>query len=163
MQDLLNKRVAALGSWVINGANTVSYDFGVPVEILRVILVYTTGNTTAKNTVTAQRRPVAGTAASQVTLGTFDTTVTTAAGAIDYLDVGIAKTATTATTSGASGISTINYGEDKWTIEPGQDFALVSDGGGTAGVCDVFVEYVYKPWGNRGIGAGTITKLTQAT
>lgn len=160
MHDLLNKRIKEVGTWTINGANTVSWDPGHTVEVTRIILVYTTGNTTAKNTVTAQRRPVSGAASAQVTLGTFDTTVTTAAGDVDSLPVGIDIAA--AAPSPDDG-SIVAVARTKWTIYPGQDFALVSDGGGTAGVCNVFIEYVSYPWGNAEGAAGVLRTLTQAT
>lgn len=158
MHDQLNRRVHPAGSLVINGANTITWDPGFPVKIVRVVLVYTTGNTTPGNGVTAQRRPVAGAAANQVTLGTFVTTATTAAGDVDYLDVGIDVAQATGVDN-----SKVNVARIDWIIYPGQDFALVSDGAGAAGVCDVYIEYVLLPWGNRTGGAGVIKKLTQAT
>ncbi len=158
MHDNLNKRVASLGTYTPSGANTIAWDPGVPVEITRLIFVWTTANSGATNGITAQRRPIAGTAANQVTLGTFELPLAAAiaAGVVSYLDVGIDNAAT----DPGDG-SVLEVARDHWTINPGQDFALVSDGDGTAGVCDVYVEYVSKPFAGTEIeDAIALTQLT---
>ncbi len=162
-------RTADLGSLTINGNNTVAFAPIKPAAVKRVTFRYTTGNTTATNGITIQRRPIAGVAANQVSLFTFETTETTAAGDIDYADLAVANAAGTSHTSQTSSIgSQLSYAADDENfpiIWPGQDLAIVSDGDGTAGVCVVGVEYFELPFDETAIEAeiNAIVKLTTAS
>lgn len=169
MNDLLHTRIADLGAWTISGANTVAFAPGTKIQAKRLILRYTTGNTTATNGVTVQRRPIAGVASNQETLFTFETTATTAAGDIDYADLGDATQSDSAI-SGAPGIggqsTNTPDAENYPVIFPGEDIAFVSDGDGTAGVVNAYVEYLELPFNEEEIENGTdndIVKLTTAS
>lgn len=155
MTPFLQTRVADLGSWTINGANTVAFAPGVPIRAKRLILRYTTGNTTNTNGVTVQRRPVAGVASNQVSLFTFETTQTTAAGDLDVAFLGVPRVAGTAHDSQNGGIGQeLAFAADDENlpvIYPGQDIAFVSDGDGTAGVCNAYLEYLELPWNTEQI------------
>lgn len=158
MLNNLKKLVAALGTYTPSGANTITWNPGIPVEIVRLIFVWTTANSAATSGITAQRRPVAGAAANQETLGTFELPLAAAiaAGVVSYLDVGFDVAQAVAVDG-----SLVDVARVHWTINPGQDFALVSDGDGTAGVCDVFVEYVPKPFAGEEIeDALALTQLS---
>lgn len=152
----LIKQVFDLGSWTINGTNTVAFAPGVPVRIQRVILRYTTGNTTLGNGVTVQRRPIAGVAANQTSLFTFTTTAATAAGDVDFANLSDLDDDGTAIT-GAPGLSGQTYysenAENYPVIYPGQDIAFVSGGQGTAGVCNAYVEAIVLPFNEPEIEA----------
>jgi hypothetical protein len=164
MNDYLQKRVKELGTWTLSGVSTIAWDPGFPAMILRLVFVYTTANSVAANIITAQRRPIAGVAANQVVLGVFPTTAVAPQGSVDHLEVGfpVASVTTPGVTSLGGGPSSIAFSaQNPWTINPGQDFALVSAAGGTAGVVDAYVEYVHYPWGNAGQGAGAINQLKQ--
>ncbi len=137
--DYVTKKVAALGTYTVSDPVTIAWAPGKSAKILRLIFVFTTANTTAKNVLTMQRRPVAGAAANQVSLGTFELPAVAALGAVYYFDyarpLGTAQTVT-------DGSLVLDASPYEAQILPGQDFAIVSDGGGTAGVCNVYVEYL---------------------
>lgn len=161
----LIKQVFDLGSWTINGTNTVALAPGVPIRVQRLILRYTTGNTTLGNIVTVQRRPIAGVASNQVSLFTVTTTATTAAGDVDFVDLSALDEDGTAI-SGAPGLGGQTYysenDENYPVIYPGQDIAFVSGGQGTAGVVNAYVEGILLPFNEAEIEAAinSVVKLT---
>ncbi len=161
-------QIADLGSLTINGNNTVAFAPGRPAAVKRVIFRYTTGNTTATNGITIQRRPIAGVASNQVSLFTFETTETTAAGDIDFAVLAVANPAGVAHTSQSSSMTTgsqLSFSaedENFPVIWPGQDLAIVSDGDGTAGVCNVYVEYYELPF-NEDANEAQIAAIVQLT
>ena len=150
MHDLLNLRYAALGAWTINGVNNLFYQPGTKIRAKRLILDYTTGNTTLGNVVTFKRRPLAGVAANEVTLFAGTTTITTVAGDIDYLDLGVPSPAGVAIAGSASGSpagsSFVAGAENYPIIWPWQDIGFYSGGEGTAGVCNAWLEYEELPF-----------------
>lgn len=144
MNDFMHTKVKDLGSFTINGANTIAFAPGEAVNIKRIIFAFTTAHTTPAPTLTMQRRPIAGTAANEVSLGTFALAAAMAAGSVYYFDLArpLVTTGTVSTIDGSLGYTAE---PDMPQILPGQDFAIVSDGGGNAGVCNVFVEYINQP------------------
>ncbi len=167
--DLLQTRVFDMGAWTINGANNLFFDPGTKIRAKRLILSYTTGNTTAPNVVTVKRRPLAGVAANEVSLFSFPTTTTTDAGDIDYVDLANPSVAGSSVAGSAAGspASTVYTADDENypIIWPGQDIGFYSDGAGTAGVVSAFLEYEELPFvaAEVDIGIGTTLDVRKLT
>lgn len=138
----VTKKVHSLGTYTPSGANTIAFAPGKSIRATRVILVYTTAHTTPGSTLTVQRRPIAGTAANQVTLGTWLTPAAISAGAVIYLDLEDTVGQPSSVTGLGGNTDYVYEGsEGARAILAGQDLAIVSDGGGDAGVANVYVEY----------------------
>lgn len=102
----------------------------VPVKLVRVVVVVTTGVTVAAETITVQRRPIAGTAANQVTLGAFTVPIAAAGSVFYFEDFDLAE------------------------INPGEDLTVASSGASTAGAAHIGVELIEDPFvGSRVAGA----------
>jgi hypothetical protein len=151
------RKTIDLGTYTINGANTIAFAPGQPIDIMRIILVYTTANSGAGNVLALQRRPVAGTAANQEALGTVTTTAAIAAGQVEYIDVGKPIDLDGSVQSDGSVLH--EAGDGVFQINPGQDFAIVSGGEGTAGVVTVYLEVLEQPFtGDRVEDATELTR-----
>jgi hypothetical protein len=138
----VTKKVHSAGTYTPSGANTIAFAPGKSIRAKRVILVYTTAHTTPGSTLTVQRRPIAGTAANQVTLGTWLTPAAVAAGAVIYLDLeDVVDQPTEEDGLGGTTVSIYAGSDGAPAIAAGQDIAVVSDGGGDAGVANVYFEY----------------------
>ena len=171
----VTRRIVELGTYTPSGVNTIAYVPGQVVDIMKIIFVYTTANSGAGSVITMQRRPVADSAANQVSLGTFKTTAVIAAGAVEVFqtskpfdtDGEVAEDGTTRYTAapyleGTPPAYTATYNR----IYPGQDFALVSAGEGTAGVVDVFLDVVEHGFHEADIeanGGAAVTELARVS
>lgn len=144
--------IASLGTYTVNGANTIAFAPGSKVKLKRLILVYTTAHTTPGAELTLQRRPIAGTAANQETLAVMTTPAAVAAGAYLYYEFGTPYANVVASSDSVPGGYT-SASPDMPEIDVGEDFAIVSDGGGDAGVANVYVEYIQEPFS---AAAGTL-------
>jgi hypothetical protein len=103
-----------------------------PIDVIRVGIVLTTATTAAVTKLTLQRRPIAGTAANEVTLAEFNVPVA-AAGTVHYFNL---------TARGA--------------INPGEDVRMVSNNGSSAGAGHMFMEYLERPFVGERIANATL-------
>lgn len=163
------RKTVELGNYALDEATTLAYVPGQPVDIMRIIFVYTTANSGAGSVVTMQMRPAAGQAANQVSLGTFTCGVTVAAGAVEYFETTKpadldGETAEDGSLRFTADPKLQTNGSGGYRILPGQDFALVSGGQGTNGEVSVFLEVLeqgFQP--QAALMGGAFTELARTT
>ena len=159
------RKVEALGTFTVSGVNTIEFIAGQPAKIHRVVFVYTTANTTAGSVVTARTRITPGSDTGATTLGTFTTGITKAIGTAETVQFGQPGDTDGTAVTGAPGIggqTTYVATPDLPSLRTGDSFALTSDGAGTAGIVDVFVEYFEGTLGEEA-GSGDAAKVTELT
>lgn len=130
-------RTDNIGSLDASGANTVAFAPGQPVDVTRIVLVTTVAHTTADATITVTVRDVDD--GNSTTVGTFALAYDgSATDDVQYVNVAGEQVGPTTASDGS-----IVYGPNPGVIEvnPGQEIALTSDGGGDAGTYQVYVEY----------------------
>lgn len=138
--SIMRDKMENLGTLDASGANTIVFAPGRPAVVRKVVLITTVAHTTANATITVALRDVDN--GNSVTKGTFVLPFT---GSVtdDVAFVEIGKPNTT----GSAGVdgSTIYKGYEPGggiRVEPGQELAFTSDGGGDAGTYQVYVEYI---------------------
>lgn len=152
--------VARLGSYTFSGANSITFAPGMRARIKRIIFAITTTHTTTKAVLTLQSRPIAGTAANETALGTIEIPASgAAAGDIFYHEPGRPYENTDSTPLDPAGRATVvtTAEPDLPVIPAAGDLIITSDGGGDAGVANVFVEYEQEPQGQD--VSGSVVRL----
>lgn len=125
-----------------SGANTVTAIFGRKARLKRLILVTTVAQTVANATITVAVRDHDD--SPSTTIGSFVLPFSgSAIGDKKYVD--LVTTDTDGSTSSIDG-SLVYEAGDPVEVEPTEELALTSDGGGDAGSYLVFVEYWDQPF-----------------
>lgn len=135
---------------------TVIYTPGQPVDVFSLVMVCTEVSA-GSSIVTVTKRNVDDT--SSVTLGTFTVPASIALNATRR--VMLAKSKTAATT-GADGSTVYDAGTGVIELNPGEELVLTSDGVGTAGIFNVYVEHMPQGVNKRGTFTYTELAFTQA-
>jgi hypothetical protein len=140
-------RVANLGSLTL-ASGTAVFNVGKPIDVKRIVLVYTTGQTGAGAALTFGVRNADGSTGS-VTKGSFTAPVAVANAVVaaevagvypnPVVNTGEQSQPTTVTTGRVLGYQTNQPGIIK--VNPGQQFWVTGGAGGAAGVAQVYIEY----------------------
>lgn len=131
-------KIESLGSVDISGANGAEFIPGRSAQIKRVSIVMTTAQATASSVLTLTKRPTAGSSSGAISEGTMTVSVANgAAGSGVYFEPGQPSSTGTTESDGSLTYS----GGALIALIPGESLYIVSDGGGSAGTGEVFVEY----------------------
>lgn len=154
MYHAVKDEIANVGAATISGTTAVTWAPGRPADVRRLILVTTTAVTVADATLTVSVRDVDD--GNSTSYGTFVVPFTgSAADDVQYVD--LVTTDTDGSTSAIDG-SLVYTAGGMIEVNPGQELVVVSDGGATAGVVQVYVEY--QDLGFSGSRVEDATELT---
>lgn len=141
-------RTVQVGSLTLSGANTVAWQPGEPVDIRRVVFVVTTAASGSNATLTIGSRKADGSNAVQHSQFVF----ATASGAVNSVHYYVVGEATDTGTTAVDGSTTYAAAPGLLEIDPGEEVYISSNGAPTAGVVDVYIDYIPQPFTGSRVG-----------
>jgi hypothetical protein len=150
-------KTESLGNLVVSGANTVALAFGQPVDVKRLILVTTVAVTVANAKLTIGVRKRDDT--SSVSHSAYTVPFTgSAINDVQYIEL---PEPDTAAVVAVDGLDTHAATPNILEIDSDEELFVTSDGGATAGACDIYAmvqEQGFQPASAR---SGTAVKLVR--
>lgn len=142
--SIYRDKIDNLGTLDASGANTIVFAPGRQAVVRKIILITTVAQTVANATITVAVRDVDN--GNSVTQGTFVMPfATSATDDVAFVKPGQPATAGTTAVDGSLVFEGYEPGGGI-VVEPGQELALTSDGGGDAGTYQVYVESIDNPF-----------------
>ncbi len=129
-------KFAKVGSLVVSGANTVTLDFGQPVDVKRLVLVTTTAVTVANAKLTVGKRKLDNTGSSNHSAYTM-TFTGSAINDVKEILLGVPDTAAVVA---VDGLDTHAATPVLLELAANEEVFITSDAGATAGACDIYAQ-----------------------